>query len=133
MSPGSPPSMDSPTSTPCSKELLPMESSRSQLSLLTKKKKQNESCIFRYMLRLVDPIYRKLGFTSRPDDTHLDILLRKKAVSDYLIERETFNLGSHSQVRWACSMGSADCQVNAKEKFNDWMGMVQPDEEKQNP
>ena len=40
------------------------------------------------MLRLVDPIYRKLGFTSRPDDTHLDILLRKKAVSDYLIERE---------------------------------------------
>ena len=32
------------------------------------------------MLRLVDPIYRKLGFTSRPDDTHLDILLRKKAV-----------------------------------------------------
>jgi len=69
----------------------------------------------KYMLRLVDPIYRKLGFTSRPDDTHLDILLRKKAV------------------RWACSMGSADCQVNAKEKFNDWMGMVQPDEEKQNP
>ena len=63
-----------------------MESSRSQLSLLTKKKKQNESFIFRYMLRLVDPIYRKLGFTSRPDDTHLDILLRKKAVSDYLIE-----------------------------------------------
>ena len=40
---------------------------------------------------------------------------------------------SLSQVRWACSMGSADCLVNAKEKFNDWMGMVQPDEEKQNP
>jgi hypothetical protein len=33
------------------------------------------------MLRLVDPIYRKLGFSSRTDDTHLDILLRKKAVS----------------------------------------------------
>ena len=48
---------------------------------------QNESCIFRYMLRLVDPIYRKLGFTSRPDDTHLDILLRKKAVGDFRIER----------------------------------------------
>ena len=42
---------------------------------------------FRYMLRLVDPIYRKLGFTSRPDDTHLDILLRKKAVGDCPIER----------------------------------------------
>ena len=38
------------------------------------------------MLRLVDPIYRKLGFNSRPDDTHLDILLRKKAVGDNVIE-----------------------------------------------
>ena len=36
--------------------------------------------IFRYMLRLVNPIYKKLGFDRRPDDTHLDILLRKKAV-----------------------------------------------------
>jgi len=69
----------------------------------------------KYMLRLVDPIYRKLGFTSRPDDTHLDILLRKKAVS------------------WACSMGSEDCQEKAKEKFGSWMGMVQPDAEQQNP
>ena len=32
------------------------------------------------MLRLVNPIYKKLGFDRRPDDTHLDILLRKKAV-----------------------------------------------------
>ena len=48
--------------------------------------KQKLSCIFRYMLRLVDPIYRKLGFNSRPDDTHLDILLRKKAVGDNVIE-----------------------------------------------
>ena len=39
------------------------------------------------MLRLVDPIYRKLGFTSRPDDTHLDILLRKKAVGDCPISK----------------------------------------------
>ena len=30
-------------------------------------------------------------------------------------------------------MGSADCQVKAKEKFSDWMGMVEPDEEQQNP
>ena len=47
---------------------------------------RTKSCIFRYMLRLVDPIYRKLGFNSRPDDTHLDILLRKKAVGDNVIE-----------------------------------------------
>ena len=49
--------------------------------------KIKEPHIVRYMLRLVDPIYRKLGFTSRPDDTHLDILLRKKAVGDFPIER----------------------------------------------
>ena len=85
------------------------------------------------MLRLVDPIYRKLGFTSRPDDTHLDILLRKKAVGADSI-KSIFNLRSvFSQVSWACSMGSEDCQEKAKEKFGNWMGMVQPDAEQQNP
>jgi len=69
----------------------------------------------KYMLRLVDPIYSKLGYESRQDDTHLDILLRKKAVS------------------WACSMGSEDCQQKAQEKFASWMGMVEPDAERQNP
>ena len=49
--------------------------------------KIKEPHISRYMLRLVDPIYRKLGFTRRSDDTHLDILLRKKAVGDFPIER----------------------------------------------
>merc|ERR1712038_1268486 len=69
----------------------------------------------KYMLRLVNPIYKKLGFDRRPDDTHLDILLRKKAV------------------RWACSMGSEDCQKKTGEKFSEWMDMVEPDEEKKNP
>ena len=36
---------------------------------------------FRYMLKLIDPIYTKLGFNAQPEDTHLDIKLRKKAVS----------------------------------------------------
>ena len=39
------------------------------------------------MLRLVDPIYSKLGYESREDDTHLDILLRKKAVRDNMRSR----------------------------------------------
>ena len=60
------------------------EFKKSVLSL--NEQKEAISLHFRYMLRLVDPIYRKLGFTSRPDDTHLDILLRKKAVGDCPIE-----------------------------------------------
>eukprot|EP00092_Neocalanus_flemingeri_P064412 GFUD01078167.1.p1 GENE.GFUD01078167.1~~GFUD01078167.1.p1 ORF type:complete len:930 (-),score=265.24 GFUD01078167.1:347-3136(-) len=69
----------------------------------------------RYMLKLIDPIYTKLGFNARPEDTHLDIKLRKKAVS------------------WACSLGNKDCLNKAKENFGVWMGMVEPDSEKGNP
>ena len=35
----------------------------------------------RYMLRLVDPIYTKLGFNPKPTDTHLQIQLRTIAVT----------------------------------------------------
>ena len=35
----------------------------------------------RYMLRLIDPIYSKLGFDPKPSDTNVDILLRTLAVS----------------------------------------------------
>ena len=55
--------------------------------------KIKEPHISRYMLRLLDPIYRKLGFIARPDDTHFDILLRKKVVGDDLI-KWIFNLRS---------------------------------------
>ena len=43
--------------------------------------KNTKSYAYRYMLQLVDPIYTKLGFNAKPDDSHLDIKLRKKAVS----------------------------------------------------
>ena len=36
------------------------------------------------MLKLIDPIYTKLGFNARAEDTHLDIKLRKKAVRVFL-------------------------------------------------
>ena len=48
--------------------------------------KIKEPHISRYMLRLLDPIYRKLGFNARSGDTHFDILLRKKVVGDNLIK-----------------------------------------------
>ena len=61
--------------------------------------KIKEPHISRYMLRLLGPIYRELGFDAprrddpdapRPDD-HLRILLRKKVVGDDLI-KWIFNL-----------------------------------------
>ena len=55
--------------------------------------KIKEPHISRYMLRLLDPIYRKLGFNARSGDTHFDILLRKKVVGDNLI-KWIFNLRS---------------------------------------
>ena len=55
--------------------------------------KIKEPHISRYMLRLLGPIYRELGFDApRPDD-HLRILLRKKVVGDDLI-KWIFNLRS---------------------------------------
>ena len=41
------------------------------------------------MLNLIDPIYTKLGFSARPDDSHLDIKLRKKAVRHLLLKIKT--------------------------------------------
>ena len=84
------------------------------------------------MLKLIDPIYTKLGFNARPEDTHLDIKLRKKAVSFH-----TFNISEvffyKPQISWACSMGNKDCLNKAKENFAEWMGMVEPDSETANP
>ena len=37
--------------------------------------------LFRYMLKTLDPVYKKLGFNAQSEDTHLDVKLRKKTVS----------------------------------------------------
>ena len=42
------------------------------------------------MLRLVNPLYMKIGYESRQDDTHLDILLRKRIVSDSINHAHIF-------------------------------------------
>jgi len=68
-----------------------------------------------YMLKLLAPIYQKLGFEGKSDDKHLEILLRKRIVS------------------WACSMGHEDCKNKVKTSFNNWMFMPDPDAELKNP
>jgi len=68
-----------------------------------------------YMLKLLAPIYQKLGFDGKADDEHLDILLRKKIVS------------------WACSMGHEDCVNKVTGTYRSWMGMTDPDAEDKNP
>jgi aminopeptidase N len=68
-----------------------------------------------YMLKLLAPIYQKLGFQGKSDDQHLDILLRKKIVS------------------WACSMGHEDCVDKVTTTFKNWMFMTNPDAEEKNP
>jgi len=69
----------------------------------------------KYMLKLLEPIYQKLGFQAKPGEEHLDIRLRKKIVN------------------WACSMGHEDCIDKATTSFKNWMFMPNPDAEDKNP
>jgi len=98
-------------------EYIPWSAALSGLSHLNKMLKRTSAYgeFKRYMLRLIEPIYTKLGFTEKEEDTHLDILLRKKAV------------------HWACSMGNQDCKQKASDKFSNWMESSDPDGEGQNP
>ena len=73
------------------------------------------SSVLRYTLRLVDPLYTKLGFTPRDSDTHLDTKLRSKAIS------------------WACSMGNEECKKQAGDTFKQWMYAEEPDLTGANP
>lgn len=98
-------------------EYIPWASALSGFSYLNKMLRRTAAYgdFKRYMLQLVDPIYTKLGFNAKPDDSHLDIKLRKKAI------------------KWACNMGHKDCLNKATENFGVWMGMVEPDAELSNP
>jgi len=68
-----------------------------------------------YMLKLLAPIYEKLGFEGKSGDKHLEILLRKRIV------------------HWACIMGHEGCQDKVKTSYNNWMFMTDPDAEDKNP
>jgi len=98
-------------------EYIPWSAALTGLSYINKMMKRTPAYgdFKRYMLNLVSPLYRKLGFNPRAEDSHLDIKLRAQVVS------------------WACSMGHTDCLYTAGQNFNSWMGMVQPDAERANP
>jgi len=98
-------------------EYIPWASALTGLSYINRMLKRTPAygAFKKYMLKIIDPIYTKLGFNAKPEDSHLDILLRKKAVS------------------WACSMGNKDCLDKAQENFSNWMGMVEPDMAEANP
>merc|ERR1719167_339337 len=98
-------------------EYIPWYSAISGLSHLNKMLVRTSSYgdFKRYMLKLLSPIYRKVGYRPRPEDQHLDILLRKRVIS------------------WACAMGHEDCKAATKSNFNSWINMINPDAEGGNP
>jgi len=65
----------------------------------------------KYMLKLVTPLYNRLGSTAKDTDEHLDILLRRRVVS------------------WACKVDHTECVEQATENFNEWMERGDPDKE----
>merc|ERR1719219_1280145 len=69
----------------------------------------------KYMRKLVDPLFNRVGYKSRVNDQPLDVYLRKLAVN------------------WACSMGHEDCIEKVKGDFRVWMDMPDPDLERSNP
>merc|ERR1711971_1023922 len=69
----------------------------------------------KYMKKLVDPLYNRVGYKSDPNDQPLDVFLRKLAVN------------------WACSLGNEDCIEKAEEDFKVWMDKRLPDAEEGNP
>ena len=64
----------------------------------------------KYMRNLVDPLYKRVGYKTLPDDQPLDVYLRKLAVS------------------WACSLENAECIEKTKGNFQEWMMDLNPDE-----
>ena len=90
-----------------------METSKSMSTTKQSDKSFQYSC--RYTLKLVDPLYQKLGFLPRDTDTHLDTKLRSKAIS------------------WACSMGNQECKDQAAKTFKQWMYADNPDLSGANP
>ena len=104
-------------STRCSRELPHTETSEGKklIKYLFCPTGLKSSSVLRYTLRLVDPLYTKLGFTPRDSDTHLDTKLRSKAIS------------------WACSMGNEECKKQAGDTFKQWMYAEEPDLTGANP
>ncbi|XP_043210450.1 aminopeptidase N-like [Amphibalanus amphitrite] len=57
----------------------------------------------KFVLKLIGPLYDRIGFEERPSDSHIDHLTRNHVVV------------------WACSMGHPDCISKAVNMFKRWM------------
>ncbi|KAF0311370.1 Aminopeptidase N [Amphibalanus amphitrite] len=57
----------------------------------------------KFVLKLIGPLYDRIGFEERPSDSHIDHLTRNHVVV------------------WACSMGHPDCISKAVSMFKRWM------------
>ncbi|XP_043210449.1 aminopeptidase N-like [Amphibalanus amphitrite] len=57
----------------------------------------------KFVLKLIGPLYARIGFEERPSDSHIDHLTRNHVVV------------------WACSMGHPDCISKAVNMFKRWM------------
>lgn len=55
-----------------------------------------------YALGLLDTVYKKVGFTDKPDDPQLTVFTRIDVLT------------------WACMYGHEDCVSNAKSQFEKW-------------
>ena len=67
------------------------------------------------MRTLIDPHYQRIGYEMLPSDGHLDIFLRKLLVE------------------WACKFDIPECKQQTNSKFLEWMEMMNPDKQNQNP
>lgn len=79
-----------------------------------------------YMIELVRPVYSKLGWEPKPDDSWTDglTLNQSRYFFDYH-KTKTINLFSISLIRpfilrFACEVELIDCVNRAKEHFIEW-------------
>ncbi|XP_037093237.1 aminopeptidase N-like [Pollicipes pollicipes] len=57
----------------------------------------------RFALKMIQPLYDRVGFEERPDDSHLDQFSRINVLN------------------WACALGHKDCVRQSVDKFEQWM------------
>lgn len=61
------------------------------------------------MLKLLDNVYKQVGFADNVGDPHLTVLTRVAVLN------------------WACTFGYDDCVLNAVQQFRNWRDTPNPD------
>ena len=67
------------------------------------------------MRKLIEPMFKRVGYEARPNDAHLDSFLRAQIVG------------------WACDLDMAECTEKVVDDFKAWMDQSNPDREGANP